>query len=236
MTLIFYRDYQGLFNNCIAYYNLTSHGIVDSALVNLANPGTYDGVITGATLTGTDRFGRANRSLYFGNNKKVAIASLDPVVSGNIYIMLWVNPYYAELESTDIVLSVKQSLDIRICCSGTETWVSLINSGDISHDYYFMGSLLSGWSCIAINISTNNIDFIGYSAGYSGYEEPEDASTTSHTDGIMIGNDFSTKYFGGPIGEIFFFNSWDTNIMKAIYGITKTKYLFPLNDGVRGAY
>lgn len=63
MTLTYFKDYQELFQGCTAYWD----GSVNTTLQDVI--GGYHGTINGATKNVPDRFGIANKGLYFHSSE-----------------------------------------------------------------------------------------------------------------------------------------------------------------------
>jgi len=247
MTLTKYKDYNELFNGCVAYYDgsLNSSG----QLQDLSGNG-YNGSITGATRTGNNRFGFSNKSLYFSNTTdKVDTGISSGMGTGAFTAIAWINSNI----NTTVLNRVIVNNGYNSITSTMGFQLALVYSSP-NFGLYFLISTGSAWTSQAVFSSLltcyNNWAFVAMtfipSTNYNLYVNGSNIYTgsiayTTHANPytVYIGKDYgrTDSTFSGNIGEVILYNrSLSSYEISLIYKLTSQKYLYPVLQGQRGVY
>ena len=237
MTLTKYRDFQELFAGCVAYYDgsLNPAGKLQDLI------GENHGTITGATKTGTDRFGTPNRIMSFDGSDDYVYTGVVPSSVGTI--LIWI-------KTTSTVAS-RYFIGEQHSTNNPYSWISIGSIGNGQFTCAFGGASASQEVyCNSTGLSINNGSwhFLGMtwnsSVGISAIYNGDIIKTTlaalrgdGHI-GFNIGSlNYNTSYspIAALIGEVYIFNRvLSVAEIKTLYNFMYGRYMYPIIPGVRG--
>jgi len=238
MTLTFYKDYQEFFKNCIAYYpgQLSSNG----KLVDVI--GGYDGVVTGATKTGTDRFGLVNNSMVFNGANYITIGNISALKTNTFTIVAWINlNQFGYAYQSILSCQIYGSHNDYAFFYGDYDKISrlVFTTQTASTGYSISESItsisLNNWYMVTCTFTNNGICYLYINGNNIGSNT---MSITYSSGNVTIGKiESSPSGFHGNIGEVLYFSSALTAAqVQTLYSLTKPRYVPLLLSGNRGIY
>ena len=250
MTLTYWNDYSELFEGCIAYWDgsLTSDGKLQDII------GGYHGIINGASKTAANRFGVANSNYYYNSTKSdytqlpsVALSACpiticywarypsiivypppDGTIIWNVFCFVYNSPdiqsgFAVGDGSTYNLVAMRKHPTI----SGPQVLVySTVHVN--TTDYYFVACRYNANYTMDIFVNTVKTSSSDSNASYTGFTQGNKicGKTWQSSAG------WSTDLY---MGELMVFHSaMSDEKIKALYELTKNKYLYPIQSGTRG--
>ncbi len=244
MTLTYYSSYQELFARCVGYWD----GSLNESNQYQNLIGSYHGTLTGTTRNQTDRFGITNRGYTATSGSQYITISKSAEPIGAKTILMWIKypliypTAYCYLYDTcssswnnigNYIRVSTTSINI-VGTKGTSGQNNYVLGGSFLGDprgsHYFIGFAWDG----TINANAVKSYINGNVVASTTAISVESAARTYDIKLLGINNS-SEYYFTGGLFEIMIFNyQLSEPEIKALYNLTKSKYLYPVQSGVRG--
>jgi hypothetical protein len=209
-----------LLKGCIVYYDLSSVGISGSTAINLINPGTYNGTISGATLLGRDRFQNMNNSLVFNGSTNNIVPST--VISGAKSVFAWIYPVGGSANNYGVIMRN----------NGGGYHLLIIDNSDLEISFYVGEYIrwqhvitLNTWQLIGISLETINKAYNnGMSLGTPSQGTPNKTAFSGAIN--QIGRIDDSVAFKGGIGEVYIYDrAISASEAAMLYAITKHRHI-----------
>ncbi len=245
MTLTYFKDYQELFAGQVPYYDgsLTSDGKLQDI-----NSG-YHGTIIGATRTGTNRFGIANKCMVFdGTDDYVNTGYVLGTVS-NRTITIWFKHTEDRVDASRTIIFGKSASDggfpyFKIYHNTSNEYALTVRqSAALPTEYTVVipstNFTLNSWYMITGSMGTRGLEIYLNGALINSNNAVTFVPVIT-TNPLVIGASMSTNgttisdYCKAEIGEVLINSTQPTpEVIKSLYNLTKSKYLFPVQSGIR---
>lgn len=240
MTLTKYSgQYEELFSSCVWYSDGSLNS--DGTLANLINS-SLSGTITGATKTGTDRFGNSNKAIVFTNTTDtINTGSTTLIGTGSYTAIMWAKSTSAGGQQiiTNSNNAAASVAGLMISINPAINAVGVIHSDGSSYIVNISGTTctqLNAWVCYAVRFSAGTSVSI-FSNGNLNYTYSTSTTTHANPYTMRFGKDYSRtdNTFAGNMGEALLYARVlsDTEIIT-LYNLTSKKYITPLLSGIRG--
>lgn len=247
MTLTFYRDYQELFANCSIYYDLslTSTSLLQDLI------GGYHATNSGVVFTGTDRFGKLNKTMVFDGADSMSF-TLPTTTLTSVTLAMWLNISSSGAANQFIYsYMINSSYEVKGFRLNMDNFIlsfSGLNSNWAPASYTLTASQKDVWVFVVgtfsntdqinriyvSNPTSNTISQSGYTSWGVNIATP--SAGTGHIGKAPAGWGIGDRYYTGGMGEVMVWlnRSLSASEVAMLYNLTKSKYLFPVQSGIRG--